>query len=317
MPTYATAADLPPELFPLILQHLTDDDQGREYSRRSTKYDLSAVSLTCRFWAERCRPHLFRSLNLQTKEHLYEFSELLDQASHALQEVTPLTVHLQTLLVIPLEGGPPWIHLVFSVLRYKLPDHVSIFLGLEATRFVPRHNHPVHSIHHSLPKSMAAFYSQYHSLYLADVHFRDVMDFVRLVNELRTLRQLRCNRLTWDKSVHSEEVWRRMRQPKCLEHVQADDCTDNWVFLGLLAKRSFTVVENTLRARTKNQDYLLSRSDLQCASEIVAACQGVSRRDSGLTSSSVSIDATWWNTYSGYGESLFSSTRREVGSDLT
>lgn len=306
MSDHSSAANLPPELFPLILQHLAHDHWEHGYSRGKIKHHLFAVSLTCRFWAEKCRPHLFRSLSFRTRTHLYEFSDLLDQAGKNLQNVAPLTTHLQALVFIPCEGDPPWIHLVSPTLRRKIPDRVTIYLGLAATGFVPKTGRTVRSIHHSLPRSLPTSYSQFHSLYLSDVYFRDVVDFVRLISEVRTLRQLHCYRLVWDKSVPSEEIWGHTTQPGHLETVHAEDCTDNWVFLGLVARRSLTVVENTARTRSASRDHVISKHDLMHANEIVQACQRVSGHDSGIGSSSVSITTSWWSSYDGYGKPCWS-----------
>jgi hypothetical protein len=216
--------------------------------------------------------------------------------------VTPITAHLKTLLVVPVVGTPPWIHLVSSVLRPKIPETVSVYLALEANRFSPSQTQAIRSIHHSLPRSLPSLYSYFHSLYLADVHFRDVTDFARLVGEVPVLRQLRCHRLTWDKSTPSREAWQRIKHPHCLESVQAEECTDNWILLFLFARQSFQLADGIFSSRPMTQEYELTWENLNGAREMIQACQRVSPHGDDASSNAITISASRWNTQQGYGK---------------
>lgn len=69
----ATAADLPPELFPLILDYLRTDNRGyEEYIRDVWVRDMMSCSLVCLYWANRCREYLFRGHEVVIKS-LAEF----------------------------------------------------------------------------------------------------------------------------------------------------------------------------------------------------------------------------------------------------
>ncbi|KAI0343656.1 hypothetical protein BDW22DRAFT_1428215 [Trametopsis cervina] len=296
----ATAADLPPELFPTILHYLAVDDSGRGRND-NIRHTLAVISLTCRYWADQCRPHLLNSLNLQTKEHLYELSHLLSESAHTLVGVAPLTRHLQTLSIMPAKRSPPWIHLVSTILRPMLPDHIEIYLGLDVSMLESNPGQAVRSIHYSLPMSVPASYSYFHSLYLADVHFKGAADFVHLVSELPVLRRLRCERLTWEPTSPTAAVWHRMKFPAYIQNIDAEDCTNNWPMLGLFARRSVApVVDDNCLTRPLSQDYELDLNDLHVAGGIVQECQRVSGHPSGNASTSVTIASTWWTSGQGY-----------------
>lgn len=59
MSTTASAAELPPELFPFILDYVGSADDGAEIKDQSRVRDLQSCSLVCLDWANRCRAYLF------------------------------------------------------------------------------------------------------------------------------------------------------------------------------------------------------------------------------------------------------------------
>lgn len=254
------------------------------------------------FWATHCRPPLFRLLRIRSREDVYELSSLITDSQHQLAGVASMDSYMETLMVAPSEVREPWLHLVSSILRPKLPHHVSIYLGLEPSRFAPNPGQAIHSIHHLLPKSLPGIYSQFHSLYLSDVRFRTLKDFVRLVSEMPVLHQLRCTRLTWDKSPHTLDGWYPARFPRSLDSVDAEDCTDNWALFGFFARRSITCAVHPAPCRRDTQEYYLSEEELQVASEILQSCQRISPHPSKTTSNTVSVDARPWSSGRGYGE---------------
>lgn len=69
--SFATAADLPAELIDKTIRYLDSQYFGPDYNYRTRvnlkKKDLGNISLTCRHWARRCRPRLFRHIQLETR----------------------------------------------------------------------------------------------------------------------------------------------------------------------------------------------------------------------------------------------------------
>lgn len=88
MPT--TAADLPTELFPLILDNLCRDDFGEEEEKRDVWVrDMTSCSLVCLYWANRCRCYLCRRHKLVIKS-LMEFLTLEAYAVNGCTHLVPL-----------------------------------------------------------------------------------------------------------------------------------------------------------------------------------------------------------------------------------
>lgn len=56
----AMAADLPPELFPIILEYIGTDNRGELQWDKDRTRELKTCSLVCLDWANRCRVHLYR-----------------------------------------------------------------------------------------------------------------------------------------------------------------------------------------------------------------------------------------------------------------
>lgn len=130
----ATAADLPEELFALILQSIVEDDLTRSSAGTGLRHYLSIVSLTNRFWANYCRPHLFRLLRIESPEDVYELASLISDSRAKLLGVRTIETYVHTIMIIPVEVRRPWIHLIHTILRPNLPHLVNIHLGLEPAR---------------------------------------------------------------------------------------------------------------------------------------------------------------------------------------
>lgn len=120
-----------------------------------------------------------------------------------------------------------------------------------------------------MPRSLPGPLSNFHSLYLSDVQFRTVSDFVRLVSELPVLRQLHCARLGWEKPPHTLVSWYPSRFPRCLESLYADECTDNWVMFGLFARHSLANATQSVASNQSSENHHLSAQELLVACEIL------------------------------------------------
>lgn len=107
----ATAADLPPELFPIIIGYVTDAAQGRHFlSLEGTKKHLAACSLTCLWWAQQCRPHMFQYLTLRSADDICVLRSLLASRTGRLPSIQGFigTIQLEQSMV-----GPAWMYRAF------------------------------------------------------------------------------------------------------------------------------------------------------------------------------------------------------------
>ncbi|KAI0753934.1 hypothetical protein BC629DRAFT_1175167 [Irpex lacteus] len=110
-----TAANIPPELFPLILDYIGTDDRGdgslserRDIGLR----DWQACSLVCLYWANHCRRYMFYYLinNLHSKNQLDALRRLI--AFEGSKRLNPLSslVSRPTLRVQQTWDSRSWIH---------------------------------------------------------------------------------------------------------------------------------------------------------------------------------------------------------------
>lgn len=113
------ASSLPSELISHVLDFISAETSIRDpLLSRMTKADVGACTLTCKYWAIRCRRRIFAQLTLSTAEDLAELVAIASAEAtsySAAQFVVRLTVEQS-------EGGVPWAHNVPRLLTNKLPN---------------------------------------------------------------------------------------------------------------------------------------------------------------------------------------------------
>lgn len=198
MPSTSAAA-LPGELVDAILEYLLggDNDQGDSIGTSSDKRDTVACSLACRYWAQRCRPHLFSSLTLRTLDDLLQLVDFLAHPSSlepTIQDCQPYVsvAHIS-------EWSVPWSHrLRLQLSRYLSLDSIklelcgSYFLEKcsQEDRFAP--SSLCAGLPRSLPKSM---FPNITVVSLSETRFRSMAHFLRLLDSVAGLRHLYCEKI--------------------------------------------------------------------------------------------------------------------------
>lgn len=200
--TFATAADIPHELLPLILEYVGTDDNGRGDPRdRGQDTDLQDCSLVCVDWANRCRPVLLDMwIEVCSREELKSFEFY---GKHGSRRLPPAADFIQGWFLRQTWEGRSWCHVRYtSSFRAKNPykhgPHAD-GLGLELRGPVPP-SLPVsslHSPHWSLPRSMPACYTPFTHLTLDDIYFPSLSSLVKLLRHFRYLSELDLWKITW------------------------------------------------------------------------------------------------------------------------
>lgn len=183
--TCITPADIPPDLFEKILEHL----KWHPHS------DLVRYALVCRYWNIKCREALFGDPELRSREDAVHLLELMEIPTRGVSSYVG-GVEVEEPQAV---SGTPWLHLVAIIddrrTRLQQP-YTNISLKLEGP--LPA-GHRMRSIHHGLPRSMPGHFScLIYRLSLTDIHFKKLDDLMHLVWEMPDLVKLYCERVTWE-----------------------------------------------------------------------------------------------------------------------
>ncbi|KAF7790940.1 hypothetical protein EIP86_001899 [Pleurotus ostreatoroseus] len=231
----ATAADIPIELYALLLSFLiteygalsfTTSQEERNHVKLN-KRELGAISLVCREWALACRPKIFEEIWLFRKEDMDTLFALLDSPS------------LGTL-------GSPSLHDAATEASFSAD-----LSGGSHNRDINFSKASVHSAKH--PSKASSFHS-----------FPRFRDLLMLHKEMPSLESCACKKVTWDRS--QDELPMTIPSPsrrKSNINYRMEDCTDNsaavWLATALsIAKRNrflqrdADVLGNTGRALTRH-----------------------------------------------------------------
>lgn len=227
----ATAADLPPELFPLILDYLRTDNRGyEEYIREVWVRDMMSCSLVCLYWANRCREYLFRGHEVVIKS-LAEFLTLESYATDGCTRVVPFYDVIRRFTVEQTWDSAAWCYRISTSCLIRSGETRLVLSG-PVPSHLPRAAY--RSPHWSLPRSMPSPYLPFTNVTLRDIHFPCLSDLLAL---LRHFKHSECDiileRVTWaEVDIHGPVRTFGRRQETRQRHwpvVIAGGCTDNAV----------------------------------------------------------------------------------------
>lgn len=228
---HSTAADLPPELFPFILDYVRTDDEGWIGDREDWARDMMSCSLICLDWANRCRYYLFNDEKVTVKSST-ELSIMESYARNGSTRLVPLPQLFRALKVEQTWQSSAWVWRVHAfnlhtgrrstdedklVLRGPVPPHLS----REAYR----------SPHWSLPRSLPTCYHPFKRVELRDIHFPCLSDLYALLRHFKYASTIVFLNMTWSKTddVGSPVVFQlpRRSNEEGIVEVTAKGCTDN------------------------------------------------------------------------------------------
>ncbi|KAJ3555191.1 hypothetical protein NM688_g2713 [Phlebia brevispora] len=228
----ATAADIPADLFDLILSFYKVGDWNRHQRYNYVlihKRKLGAISLVCRRWADLCQPKLLpRVIQLQSLADAEELLGLMnDPSSHVGGYLKTITFVLPTC-----RCRVPWIHIACRKLQHCTKLSPAVQFRLDAGEMADK----------ELAKAISSPLSGYSgimcvkSLHLTRVIFPQLEGLGRVVRKFPCLQEAHFVRVEWKGSEHGEFPELRSlptgrRAPACT--FKMIGCTDNWAALWL------------------------------------------------------------------------------------
>lgn len=228
----ATAADLPPELFPLILDYLPTNDQGREWNveREVWVRDMMSCSLVCLYWANLCRLYLFSRHKVEINS-LAEFLTLESYAADGCTRLVPLYDVIPRFTVEQTWDSAAWCYRI-SKSRLRALRWSDLVLSGPVPSHLPRAAY--RSPHWSLPRSMPSCYLPSTIVTLRDIHFPCLSDLLALLSHFKHSEgYITLERVTWaEVDIHGPVPSFGRRQETRQRHwptVSARGCTDDTV----------------------------------------------------------------------------------------
>lgn len=227
---FATAAEIPEELFERILDFAVGDVG-------MTKRELGMCALTCTYWAEKVQPRIFDHITLRSAE------DVRTLLSFFASEYSRVVEYLDFLILEQNGPSKPWFHLVSTLL---MPRPLGLTITMTIVDFhSQKATWPVRSIHGALPRVTPAFSYNIRELTLADIHFRSFSDFMHLLSEVSELGTLTCRNLTWPELILAAEAEQGMvrlpplrRLPRSLSTVTFLGCSELWSPIWLFVGRN-------------------------------------------------------------------------------
>ena len=237
----ASASNIPPELFPLILDYIGTDERGDgSLSERRDRglWSWQACSLVCLYWANHCRRYIFYYLinNLRSKEQMAALRRLISsKGSQRLASVASLVAR-PTLRVEQTWDSWSWIHHVHPLPLKNTTCHLTLRGPVPGKLPVSAY----HSPHWSLPRTMPAQYTPYANCHLKDIEFPSFRDLALLLKHFKKASSFSFENLMWPPAENNDLI--RIRpfsstpDSSDLEAVwaygiEASRCTDNFLAL--------------------------------------------------------------------------------------
>ena len=167
------------------------------------RHELGTLSLICRYWAKRTRPHLFRQTTIRSLSDLNSLIQIIQHT--AISDLPPVIDCLR--IVNVLQSGAwslPWLHHVYSRLSELTIHHLSLSLFLDdtyvirdssnpdSTRFAPR------SLSTHLPRTIPGDSYHFQTLELSNLRFRRVADLLSLLHHATIVQNVACRNVQFE-----------------------------------------------------------------------------------------------------------------------
>ena len=252
------AAIIPEELFERILWYVGDGYHVYP-TPPDVKSALCSCASVCHYWAKVCRPKLFVSITLRSRDDLHICRALLDV--QALPRIPSISQFIERLQARPDGTQVPWLHLVPLVIIPRL-SHIQHVVYhhyiLDASVLKPPTVRSLRTLHPALPRTLPSFYSCITDLELSKSHFKDADELITLLRGLKSLRSLDLIDISWTTAPSASSF---LRLPVHQEDMQihttsSGDLCALWFLPALLARsgRRGTALQRSLRAPEPSLD---------------------------------------------------------------
>ncbi|PSS31908.1 hypothetical protein PHLCEN_2v2315 [Hermanssonia centrifuga] len=218
----ATAADLPPELFKGVIHALVDDYEHTPRCKR----EFGLASLTCRYFAEQCRPEIFYQIRLESREDVLTLISFLGSSISRIKD------YIDKIVVTQYEPCEPWLHLLHTSLMYRIPHAEIEYFKLTAKTSSPTAV-KLQSLHTGPPTSTPPACWNIKRLYLVKLQLNSFSYLVKLVAGLPQLELLFCERLTWPSLPPDSlpDLRRYSHKNQRMGEVSMKGCEEHWPML--------------------------------------------------------------------------------------
>ena len=180
----ATAADLPPELFQMIL--------NPTMRMPRVSLDVATCALVCRTWARYAQRMLFEHVHLHTRDAVLRLLSLSEDSNSGTRQYVKSICLTHTL-----QDTQPFLHLLPDLHRRNTLE-LAAYSGVKITGPLPMGTRTLRSIHGMLPRSLPRGWSRdIYRVVLTDLHFQSTSVLFHLARELPSLVLFEGIRLTW------------------------------------------------------------------------------------------------------------------------
>lgn len=254
-------ATLPPEVTSIILEVLTSGDAG---ITQSTKTELNLCSLTCRHWASKCRPLLFRKLTLASHGDALTLLELIRRPKSKIGDWISFLVLIQS------EPSYPWTQLIYLRLSTRIPKTLEITHVLKWNSTPPSKVPQNLSLHPSVPKSLPSLYYRCIRAHLINLRLRSFSNLIPLVGRLNMCNYLRCTDVSWVERADPATILSlRAGKRRLMHDVLLENCSDVWAYTWLC------VTTDLRKAQAASENGLslpfIRQNELRCLAALICA----------------------------------------------
>lgn len=214
---------LPAEVISMVVDHLIAHYTASPQAKRN----MGLCSLTCWYWARRCRPLLFRELRLSCREDAVTLLDLARKGG--------IRTWIRFLVLLQKEPSCPWTHNIYIQFQDVIPDLLEIthILEWQATD-TPRTASNTRSLHPSVPRSLPAAFYRCNHVQLVNLHLRSPSNLFDLAGKLNMCTSLHCKDISWSATPgpidhRSSRGGRRY----LMREVTLENCSDLWLYTWL------------------------------------------------------------------------------------
>ena len=224
---------LPVELVLIILE-LLENAAMSESSLRTARYCLSACSQTCRQWAARFQPLLFRRFTLRNEADLRRLLRLSASPDSRLME------YIEHLEVQETVGSVRWAQNILPLLPHRLPRLSTIVqrTTLNLRTGFSDHSPPLPILLPVAPAVFASGFRTVRTLHLKNYKYRNFHVLIRYLGAFSGLEEVHFLMVTWADGLPSRSGRSSLKICSSLTLATASSCTDNLAILSLFALSS-------------------------------------------------------------------------------
>ncbi|KAI0826236.1 hypothetical protein BC629DRAFT_61551 [Irpex lacteus] len=229
---------LPPEIIANIVDQLTSCGT-QAAATNLTKAELSLCSRTCRYWAHKCRPLLFREVTLTSRDEALALLQFVRRSQCSIGE------WIKTLVLIQREPSLPWTHLIYLQFLNGRPNLPRITHVLDGSRPTTTNEAScVQALHGLVPRSLPTFFYQCLNIRLINVLLRSASSLLRLVGRMKLCTSLYCENVSLAQCVSTTSRIHLMSARRSLiQDIQLHNCSDVWMYARLCVTTDPTTLD--------------------------------------------------------------------------